>query len=192
MQYALMRTGIERRPWVLLDAVELGHLESQRQPVEDEANLQNEIWKLAYGAMMWSPDKLDSPELTHADQRLVMDKLTALFGHAFIRLTEDGWYRTSLVQDIEFFPRLPGKTRHVGVAVLIKTVEEIPRSDQFGLTMFPRYGNLDILSNILNRPGLLCLKGEERRAIPRLNPDPSGWRDLIDADRAIRTAYKCN
>lgn len=57
--------------------------------------------------------------------------------------------------------------------------------------MFPRFeSQMDPLTNTLNRPGILALKGEEKRAVRQLNPDPAAadWRSFIKPERVSKLA----
>ncbi len=192
MQYVLVKPSKLGRPWALVDGRELDQLQSGVQPELEDKRPGVEMWKVAYGAMRWPPDdEAWKGQTTQSEDLQSIEKFGKLLGLAFCRLTERQTFRLSLVQDIQFFPHLPGLSRHVGLAVLLKTREQIPPDSQPGLTLFPHYDDLDPLTNIINRPALLCLKGEERKARKALAKDQSRWRDFIDAERAIETAYKC-
>ena len=55
------------------------------------------------------------------------------------------------------------------------------------VTGFLRYAGMSPATNILNRPGVIALKGVERRV--KDGPvNPADWRKHIDRDRAKRTA----
>jgi len=55
------------------------------------------------------------------------------------------------------------------------------------VTGFLRYAGMSPATNILNRPGVIALKGIERRV--KDGPvNPADWRKHIDRDRAKRTA----
>jgi hypothetical protein len=74
--------------------------------------------------------------------------------------------------------------------VVLHTIEDIPPASKFGLTLFPLFDDLDILTNVLNRPGLFCIKGEDRRARKALS-EGADWCQFISGQRAIYTAGQC-
>jgi hypothetical protein len=92
-------------------------------------------------------------------------------GCAFGRLVGE-LCRPSEVRGMLFYEPLSfGQSWRVPCAVLIGTADDIPPVTGLGLTLFPRYGGMSVLMNILNRPGVLCLKGEETKARDAVNPD---------------------
>ena len=57
------------------------------------------------------------------------------------------------------------------------------------VTGFLRYAGMSPADNILNRRGIIALKGIERR-IKDGQVSPTDWREHIDCDRAYRTALR--
>ena len=97
-----------------------------------------------------------------------------------------------LVRAIELFglARI-GHSVRLACAALIGTVDEIPSAKHFALSLFPRFvSQMTPLDNTLNRPGILALKGEEKRAVRHLNPDPAAadWRSFIKPERVSQLA----
>lgn len=191
MQYALIE--IQDRP-ILIDANEYGALNLLREtPVIDEPVDEGAlVWKLVYGSFKPNRDR-DAEEALGA----MREQMGVAWGRIIAR---DGLCRWAEVKDVETFEPIrrghampAGHAADVPVAVLLATRDEIPPADEQGLTLFPRYASqMDPLTNVLNRPGLLCLKGEEKRVRKQLNPlPPEDWRSLIDRERAVRTAGKC-
>jgi hypothetical protein len=183
MQYACLRIGARS---VLVDAVEYFHLEAQK-PIADEPDQEASslVWKLVYGAFLVQPDE---------DPAKAVERLVSYKGCGFGRVTSEGTCRLALLRDIEIFDSWAGAGYpQFPCAVLLWTEDEIPPSWRFALTLFPRFVNeMDALSNTLNRPGVLAIKGEEKSARKFLNPEPpDGWRLLIKRDRALRTAARC-
>jgi hypothetical protein len=103
--------------------------------------------------------------------------------------------RCSEIRDIRFFSSLPwGARQCYPFAALFGSLEEIPSSSHFALTLFPRYGGMDVVTNILNRPLVVAIKGEEKGAVTFLNPDCEAvpWERFINEDRAKSIGRKCH
>jgi hypothetical protein len=100
--------------------------------------------------------------------------------------------RLSELRDIQFFDAIgSGGWRKFPFAALIGTIEDIPKPERQALTFFPRYYEMDVLTNILSRPFLLAVKGEETRATSSLKDRKDNWRDFIRGERVQRIAAKC-
>ncbi len=186
MQFALIEVDDDR--YVIVDAFENACLGDYKAPLPDETCDENTfLWKVAYGAFLPQPDS-DADELAA--------KIQSFEGCAFGRITRDRTCRLSEVRAIELFPaKRRGQSIYLPCAVLIGTIDEIPPADRKpALPLFPRFvEQMDALTNILNRPGILAIKGEVQAARKALNPDPSAcdWRDFIDFHRAERIAESC-
>ena len=100
-------------------------------------------------------------------------------------------FRSELI-DIELFPE-KAKEYCIGIpaAFLIYTSIDFFRKDRsnkrlgFGYSAFVRYSNLSLLSTILNRPYILCLKRAEKTFVP-VNADR--WKDYIDENALCAAA----
>lgn len=180
MQYAVVEMSAGN---VLLDAMEFTTLQAGK-PVDDEPADETAFrWHVAYGAFWPQPYK---------DPATVAAELLTYQGAAFGRITREGTCRLSEVRAIELAGMVRvGHSVRYPCAVLIGTIDEIPPSNRFALTLFPRFtSQMDPLTNTLNRPGVLALKGEEKRAMRQLNPDPGAvdWRSFIKPRRVSELA----
>ncbi|MHB1758249.1 MAG: hypothetical protein ACYCT9_12220 [Leptospirillum sp.] len=88
-----------------------------------------------------------------------------------------------------------GMTLRIPFSALIKTtdfvIEQIGnQASQQAVTGFLLYNNMSPATNILNRPGIIALKGlERRRRWPMtIGVNPENWRKHIDPERAKRIA----
>lgn len=85
-----------------------------------------------------------------------------------------------------------GQQVRIPFAALIFASQELIRcigNDSFhSIAAFVKYGNTNTFINILNRPGVLALKGVERRVKETLTRD--NWKAYTDQERAKRTASK--
>jgi hypothetical protein len=186
MQYALVDRGDGKR--VIVDAVEyvcLSHYAMNEDAIKDEAVDDSLfVWKVVYGAIVGQPN-------------IPCEKLLEYFmgfkGCGFGRIV-DGVCCISEVRDfVTLEPRTIGIHQYffIPVAVLLGTTEQIPPiSKGRALTLFPRFTpKMKPLTNVLNRPGILCIRGEERHAKP--DPDADEWKNHIKPDRAIKAALAC-
>jgi hypothetical protein len=172
---------------VIVDAFEYAFLSNHTTPVPDETVDENAfVWKVAYGAFLPQPD---------GDADALTAKMRSYEGCAFGRITPHRTCRVSEVRAMELLPAMrQARSIYLPCAVLIGTIDEIPPSNRKpALPLFPRFADMDVLTNILNRPGILAIKGEVQKARGALNPDPSAcdWRDFIDTRRAARIAESC-
>jgi hypothetical protein len=186
MQFALIAGADDRS--VIIDAVEHACLEDYETPVPDEAVDESAfVWKVAYGAFLPQPG---------SDTDIVAARMQSLAGCAFGRITANRTCRLSELRAIELFPVLRrGHSVYLPCAALIGTTDEIPPANRRGaLAFFPRFvEQMDVLTNILNRPGILAIKGEVEKARKVVNPDPEAcdWRQFIDARRVEHIAASC-
>ena len=93
----------------------------------------------------------------------------------------------SSYEDIAVFKEDVVYEDSIPIACLLKTDLDVANGKQygFGYTMFIRYSDMDILSNIMNRNYLLCLRGVEESF--DIN-DKDNWKDYINKDRLIKIA----
>jgi hypothetical protein len=191
VQYALMPVPDGRH--ILVDAAEylvLSGLDANCEPVLDEPVDEAKFtWRVVYGSLMPSPLHLDCD---------VVGTMMGLCGCAFGRLVSvrepAPTCRVSEIRDIKIFEATArGRTVSYPVAALIGTVEAIPKAHKQALTMFPRYRGMDVLTNVINRPFLMALKGEEQRGTKAINavPDGADWAQFVNEARAKSTALKC-
>jgi hypothetical protein len=186
MQFALIEVSDDRS--VIIDALENACLDNFPTPVPDEAVDESAfVWKVAYGAFLPQPA---------SDTGAMAARMQSLAGCAFGRITANRTCRVSEVRALELFPALRrGHSVSLPCAVLIGTTDDIPPANRKGaLAFFPRFiSQMDVLTNILNRPGILAIKGEVEEARHVLNPNPEAgdWRQFIDAARAARIAASC-
>jgi hypothetical protein len=191
VQYALMPVPDGRL--ILVDATEylvLSGLEADSDPVLDEPVDEAKFtWRVVYGSLMPSP--------LHPGCDVV-DTMMHLRGCGFGRLVSvrepAPFCRVSEVRDIRIFEATArGKSVCYPVAALVGTVEVLPKAHKQALTMFPRYHGMDVLTNVVNRPFLIALKGEEQRGTKAINvaPDGADWAQFVNEDRAKSIALKC-
>ena len=177
MQFAVIEPMPDRR--TIIDALELAALERRQSITDEPADESAFVWRIAYGQFLPQPFR---------DSQEAAAELQTYQGAAFGRITEKFTCRLSEVRAVELFPLvMVGHSARFPCAVLIGTIDTIPPSHaSAALALFPRFtSDMGPLDNTLNRPGVLALKGEEKRAVAKLNPDPSkiDWRTLIDRKR---------
>lgn len=190
-QYGLMRTKIETLPWLLADAAEAALLDDRVCPEVPPSFGDGAVLKISYGAMLWSPSTPGrNPDDYAADLEKARTGIEECLGLAFRGMEGRTEFRMVL-EDIRFYPTHVWSVRRVPIVALIRTAEEIPDSHYQGLTVFPAYRDMDYLKNLINRPAVLCLKGEERRARDAVNADKSDWDKHIKPGRVVLTASKC-
>jgi hypothetical protein len=186
MQYAVMDSPNLPRP-IILDANEYLHITNAKYPREEVPGTNARtarVPRLVYGMLLWARPKDD---YTEEYAQHVIEFFQQMRGVEFATITYDSRVQWSNVADFELFP-CPGMAGRAGMIALIKTSLEIP-AKSFGITMFPRREDIDILSDVLNRPGLFCAKREDVRARKKLaGCDGACWRQFIDWGRARRVA----
>jgi hypothetical protein len=181
MQYAVMEVDDGVRQ--LIDAAELAYLNDAKQPELGTDDEEGFTWHLVYGALMWPPPPMGKPSFEES-----VAYISQYLGYCFVRSAPFGPWPKVVVKDAVFFPM---SDRKAAVAALLLTDDKIPSAEKFGMTLTVQFGNRDTLTNVLNRKCLLSLKGEDKRAFEVVNRAPEGWRELIDQNRAMRTAGKC-
>ena len=109
-----------------------------------------------------------------------------------------GYIQQDKCHIIAFHDAEPMATERVGRAIRIpfaalvqahsEVMEQIgDKASVQAVTGFLRYAEMSPATNILNRPGIIALKGIERRV--KDGPvNPADWRKHIDRERAKRTA----
>ena len=174
MQFAVIHAREGSNPR-LVSGLEYA-LVTQQPAVKDEEPDETALrWKVAYGRFFPNPDE---------DAADAARQIAELNGSAFGCFFPGPVCRWSEMRDIEFIGEpIAGRPGGFAIAVLLGTLEEIPRRGQ-ALCFFPRYTNLDPLTNIVNRPGILAIRG---LAHDGAEP-PEDWRKLIDRRRAARIA----
>lgn len=189
MQYALTPAPGADGAMFLMDASEYvalnAYVERRVMPSLEVCDESVFVWRVVYGAAMASP--------LHAPDDLVA-AIMATRSCAYGRLAgrDPATCRLSELRDIEFFaPIAAGKSIKHPFAALLGTIEDIPKPERQALTLFPRYSSMDVLTNVINRPFLLAVKGEEGRAGGTLKGDTETWRAFIRPDRVAPIAAKC-
>ena len=181
MQYALFKV---RQQELLLDANEMHSLNTfgdsiKDLPMPDEAG----NYRLCYGSYMPQPN---------TDEFRARKDLKIVPGYWIGHVEEDKCHLIA-ISDVEVLEppvcRL-GKALYFPFAALIKAsdsvIEKIGSKSRQGVTSFLRYESMSPATNVLNRPGIIALKGIERRRTEARFA--FGWRRHIDISRAARIA----
>ncbi len=178
MQYATFEIQGRR---LLLDADEYQALR-QGTPIEETAGVEDEAaFHVCHGAYL--------PQPGTGAARALKDLLAA----------RDHWLgclagnacRLLALEDIQPFEAVrQGRALAIPLAVLVRMDGAVagrisPHVRGLALTCFLRYDNLTPAQNLLNRPGVIALKGPVRR----IGPDaPGDWKSHVDTGRAVLTA----
>jgi hypothetical protein len=130
------------------------------------------------------------PQL-HLDREAVVAAAEALRGTWCRVLREGAWDGLGIADLMVLDPVKHGTGWKVPIAALIQAPERIihrlkERSVQ-AVVASRHYSNLDPLTTVLNRPGLVALLSLEQRKGPS---DPADWQAGVDRARAVRTAEK--
>lgn len=183
MQFALFRIQDQYRllaetEFQTLETYSLDQLVEQPEPVEEEGG-----YVLVYGCYM--PQKGVAKEKALEDLLEARDKwLSHVIGNQI---------HTIGLKDIEAYSiQQVGQQIRIPFSALIVASPELIRcigSDSaHSIAAYLKFGDTDPYFNLLNRPGVIALKGVERRVKETLTPD--NWKAHTDQDRAKRTASK--
>lgn len=180
MQYALIevKEGVRR----LVAASELAVLHQPNASVADGVKPpENGPFFIAYGCYMPQPDK--SVEQAENDLNAAADHWLG-----FIANEQCNVIAFHEVENLP--PRRLGRQLRIPFAALIQAddavLEQVRSGGRSAVTAFIRYSaDMDALTNVLNRPGIIAFKGLERR---RGEVTKTQWRGLADAERAVRVA----
>lgn len=185
MQYSLFE--IEGRS-LLIDASEFQSLNTFQDSIVDEESL-NEAdcpFHVCYGCYMPQPG---------VNEKEAREDLMFTCGHFL------GFVRQDKCHIIAFVDTMAMDTEHIGMSLsipfsaLVKTTDFVieyigNQSSRQAVTGFLRYENMSPATNILNRLGIIALKGLERRKRWPMNigVNSANWRKSIDPERAKRIA----
>jgi hypothetical protein len=181
MQYAMIEIKQQK---LLISANEMQSLNLFRNSIADLPYL-NEAehpYHICYGCYMPQPN---------TDEVKALEDFKAVQDHWIGYVDQDKCYSIAFheAEALESLHR--GKRFSFPFAALIQADESVIKKigDQASVqavTGFLRYlDQMTPATNILNRPGIIALKGIERRLKQVI---PSDWRRHIDRDRARRTA----
>lgn len=180
-QYALIE--IQKR-MLLISADEMHSLNTFHDAIaEQEAPDETQPYHVCYGCYMPQPG---------IDEATALEDFKTAHDH-WIGYIQDGACHIIAFHDAE-----PMEVEHLGRVIRIPFAALVqahaPVIEQIGdtasaqaVTGFLRYASMSPATNILNRPGVIALKGIERRAKFGLLK-PADWRKHIDRDRAGRAA----
>jgi len=178
MQYAKFEIQGRR---LLLDAAEFQMLR-QGAPIEETATVEDEaVFHVCHGAYLPQPG-------TGASKAL--KDLFAARDHWHGCLAGNACHLLAL-EDVQPFEAIrQGGVLAIPLAALVRMDEAVagrigPHVRGLALTCFLRYGNLTPAENLLNRPGVIALKGSAHR----IGPDaPGDWKSHVDTGLAVLTA----
>lgn len=191
MQYALMELNDRRfifdsHEHVLLFGGGLDSFLFKEPPASDD----NIPLKLVYGVYMPQPDL--SKSQIRQDIRMAVNKwLVCVHGGAcnYCGIEDIELLDVTIMSQCGHCPK-PHATSNVAFAALMKIPSEIVLGNgkTQARSVFVKYNNLDIPTNILNRKGLFALVCEEKRVRTELSIE--NWRGFIDYKRAVRYAQR--
>lgn len=105
-------------------------------------------------------------------------------GFAFAYPSLEGYKSLSILDIHTLQTKNKGKLLFTPFAALIESDIELKITQNTGISAFLRYGNLDILTNVLNRECIYAIRATEKRK----KFDNSNWKDCIDESRLLKTA----
>lgn len=182
MQYAIIE--IQQRP-LLIDAAEMAAIDTYIDGIREEGrpDESRNPYYVCYGSYL--PQHGTSEAKAKADFKAAFDHWIGSVKANVCHLIalHDG----EMLQ-IEHF----GRAIRIPFAALIQAHEVViarvgDRNAKHAVTGFLRYADMSPATNIFNRPGVIALKGIERRT-KSLPVDPVTWRKHIDRTRALRIA----
>lgn len=182
MQYALIEL---QGKTLLIDANEMRSLDTFNDSITELArpNEEDLPYHVCYGSYMPQRDVADGKAL---------DDFKKAFDHWIGTINEDKCHIIAFHDAEPFEMERRGLARHIPFAALIQSQAEIidrigDKASVRAVTSFLRYEGISPASNILNRLGVIALKGLERR-IKDGAINPRDWKNNIDRSRAIRAA----
>lgn len=182
MQYAVIE--IQGR-MLLIAANELQSLEAFGNTITDQNKIDEEQhpYTICYGSYMPQPD---------IDEKQAMEHFNSSIDSWIGYIDEDKCHLIDFHDAQPMEPEHRGLLTFIPFAALIQTHPEIiekigKKSQAQAVTGFLRFDEMSPATNILNRPGIIALKGVERR-IKGEPVNKANWHKHIDWDRAMRTA----
>jgi hypothetical protein len=183
MQFALFNIKDQYRllaatEYQTLETYSLDQMVEQPEPVEREGG-----YTLVYGSYL--------PQSGVAKEKALEDLLEAR--DKWLSHVRGQQIHPIGLKDIEAYSvQQVGKQVRIPFSALIVASPELIRcigSDSaHSIAAYLKFGNTDPFFNILNRPGVIALKGVERRVKEVLTPE--NWKAHTDQERAKRTASK--
>lgn len=182
MQYALIE--IQKR-MLLIAANEMQSLDTYHDAIaeQDKPDETQHPYHVCYGCYM--------PQ--HGiDEDKALEDFKAARDHWIGYIQQEKCHIIAFHDAEPMEPERMGRAIRIPFAALVQA--HAPVIEQIGgkasvqaVTGFLRYAGMSPATNILNRPGVIALKGVERRV--KDGPvNPADWRKHIDRDRAKRTA----
>lgn len=192
MQYAIMKvtteSGVDAD--LLIDANEVQTLEIFKDTFQ-ELPMPSEECPLfvCYGSYMPQPGIGADDALGH-----LLEARGYWLGHVHRdRGHGIGFHDVLAYASVAYASEKQGKAINIPFAAAIQAEDEV--IDRIGgtstqaVTAFLRYSTqMDALTNVLNRPGIIALKGIERRVTGVITEE--NWQTFVDEERAKRTAMK--
>lgn len=182
MQYALISI---KDKMLLLSAHEMQALDEHLESIADMDSPQEDThpYHLCYGSYM--------PQIGTNAAKAIED-FQAARDHWLGSIENDKCHIIAFHDAQEFEVQHIGNAIRIPFAALIQASEAIiekigNKSSVQSVTGFLRYQDMSPSTNLLNRPGIIALKGLEKRL--KVNPlNLQNWRESIDHRRAERAA----
>lgn len=168
---------------ILVDCEEISHIynyldkEIKIEDIKTEEVDDNKTPVLAYGILLSCNDDMGIEQIE--------DKLIQYKGYGYACLDDMTEYISSY-DDIAVF-KDDVVYGNIPIACLLRTDLDVANGKMygFGFTNFLRYHNMDILSNIMNRDYLLCIRGVEESYN---DSDRDNWKDHINKSTLMEIA----
>lgn len=182
MQYAIIEI---QKKLLLIDASEMQSLDTFKDAIVELAKpKEDELpYYVCYGSYMPQKDIDDVNALN--DFKMARD-------HWIATVNEDKCHIIAFHDAEPFEMERRGFARHIPFAALIQA--QTPIIDRIGrknstqaVTSFLRYDGMTPATNVLNRRGIIALKGIENRVKNEVI-NPLDWKKHVDKDRAKRAA----
>lgn len=152
----------------------LERINSEKIMIQDVEEIENLPYKIVYGIVMFQ----DREKMEQVKEMILGTK-----DYAYVDLEED-MVNISSYQDIVFGEEKDFGFGEIPFAALMQTKHEFPKDMPYSVTMFLRYGDMDILDNLVNRAYLLACRYAEN--IPDLTEE--NWKEYIDYQRMYEAA----
>jgi hypothetical protein len=194
VQFALWEVGEKARILVtaqeimLMDRVVASGVPDKDLPLVELAENEDLPLKVVYGLYM--------PARPETTGQMAAEDAAKAVGYGLAFLDKSGVGQILGLTDLWLFPPLVRRCAHgtedsgrnFPFAALVETRHEFDNTSTQSVAAFLRYGNLSLMTNILNRPGVFAIHRQERRS--KTVPTQDNWRGLVDQKRACETAAR--